>query len=70
MKIALPDEQVVIQEALHILNQAMAPSQMVVLIGRWWSDGGDYLKQRDSLFAHETVDSLAQNVQAFEQERL
>lgn len=68
MKIALPNEQAVIQDALHILNQTMAPSQIVVLLSRWWSDGGDYLQQRDELFADETVDSLTEKIQAFEQD--
>jgi hypothetical protein len=67
MKIALPNEQAVIQDALRVLNQTMPPSQVVVLISRWWSDGGDYLQQRDELFANETVDSLAEKIQAFEQ---
>jgi hypothetical protein len=66
MKIALPNEQAAIQEAMQILNQTMTPSQMVVLISRWWSDGGDYLQQRDALFADETVDSLAQKIATFE----
>jgi hypothetical protein len=59
-------EQAIIQEALSILSQTMTPSEMVVLISRWWSDSGDYLRQRDDLFANETVDSLAQKNQAFE----
>ncbi len=67
MKIALPNEQAVIQEAMQILSQTMAPSQMAVLISRWWSDGGDYLQQRDALFADETVNSLAQKIATFEQ---
>lgn len=67
MKIALPNEQAVVQEALQILTQTMTPSQMVILISRWWTDAGDYLQQRDELFAHETVDSLAQKIAMFEQ---
>ena len=67
LKIALPNEQAVIQDALRILNQTMAPSQVVILISRWWSDGNDYLNQRDELFASETVDSLVQKIRAFEQ---
>ncbi|ASC72709.1 hypothetical protein XM38_036670 [Halomicronema hongdechloris C2206] len=68
MKIALPNEQAVIQDALRILNQTMAPSQVIVLISRWWSDGGDYLQQRDELFADETVESLVEKIQTFEQD--
>ena len=45
----------------------MAPSQVVILISRWWSDGNDYLNQRDELFVSETVDSLVQKIRAFEQ---
>jgi hypothetical protein len=67
MNIILPSEQAVIQESMQILNQTMTPSQMIVLISRWWSDSGNYLNQRDQLFAHETVESLAQKIQAFEQ---
>jgi hypothetical protein len=40
---------------------------VVILISRWWSDGNDYLNQRDELFASETVDSLVQKIRAFEQ---
>ena len=67
MNITLPSEQAVIQESMQILNQTMTPSQMIVLISRWWSDSGNYLNQRDQQFAHETVESLAQKIQAFEQ---
>jgi len=67
MKIALPNEQAVVQEAMQILTQTMTSSQVVILISRWWNDAGDYLQQRDTLFADETVDSLAQKITRFEQ---
>jgi hypothetical protein len=79
MKIALPNEQAIIQEAMHqlsqtmqpsqmiVLSQTMQPSQMIVLMSRWWSDGGDYLQHREEQFQDETVDSLAEKILAFEQ---
>ncbi|WP_072620741.1 hypothetical protein [Spirulina major] len=67
MKIALPNEQAIIQEAMHQLSQTMQPSQMIVLMSRWWSDGGDYLQHREEQFQHETVDSLSEKILAFDQ---
>ncbi len=67
MNISLPDEQVVMLEAMQILSRTMTPSQMVILISHWWRDGGDTLKYREGLFVNETVESLAQKIRAFEQ---
>ncbi len=69
MNISLPDEQAVVLEAMKILSRTMTPSQMVVVVSRWWSDGGDTLAHRNSLFVGETVESLTHKIQAFEQAR-
>ncbi|MBP0029508.1 hypothetical protein [Roseofilum sp. Guam] len=69
MKISLPNEQAVIQDAIQILHKAMKPSEMVVLIARWWSDGGNYLDQKEGWFANENIDSLAEKIKVFEQSK-
>lgn len=62
MNVKLPREQAVIQEAIAVLKQHMEPSKLVVLLAALQRDDEDYVGQRESLFAGETVASLAEKM--------
>ncbi|MBE9229609.1 hypothetical protein IQ264_29830 [Phormidium sp. LEGE 05292] len=66
MKVNLPTEKQVIQEALEILLTHMEPLKLARFIAACNLGEGDYLKTKDQLFAGETVDSLYEKIQAFE----
>ncbi|MBE9176144.1 hypothetical protein IQ225_14030 [Synechocystis salina LEGE 06155] len=69
MNLKIPKEQDVVEEALLILEQKLPPSKLALLLSRWQSDQGDYLKMRDELFKSETVESLATDILEFEAQR-
>lgn len=69
MNLKIPKEQDVVEEALLILEQKLPPSKLALLLSRWQSDQGDYLKTRDELFKYETVESLATDILEFEARR-
>jgi hypothetical protein len=69
MNLKIPKEQDVVKEALLILEQKLPPSKLALLLSRWQSDQGDYLKTRDELFKCETVESLATDILEFEVRR-
>lgn len=65
----LPKENQVIHEALTILYAHMTPLKVARFITTCQLGAGDYLQSKDALFADETVDSLYEKIQAFEQEQ-
>lgn len=67
MKVNLPTEPQVIQEALKILSAHMTPVKVARFVVACQLGEGDYLLSKDEQFAGETVDSLYEKVQAFEQ---
>ncbi|MFN9175602.1 MAG: hypothetical protein ACK58N_14140 [Synechocystis sp.] len=69
MNLEISKEQDIVQEALLILEQSLPLSKMAVLLSRWQSDQGNYLKLRECLFAEETVESLGKEILAFETQR-
>ncbi|MFB2878280.1 hypothetical protein [Floridanema aerugineum] len=66
MKVNLPTEKQVIQEALEILLTHMEPLKLARFIVACNLGEGDYLKTKDQVFAGETVDRLYEQIQAFE----
>ncbi|MGB3767044.1 MAG: hypothetical protein WA947_10845 [Phormidesmis sp.] len=64
MSILVPKQQEVLEEAVQVLWQHMLPSKVALVISTWFSDGGNYLKTRDELFAGETVESLVSKIKA------
>ncbi len=66
MKVNLPSEQRVIQEALQILMKHMEPLKVARFVAACNLGEGDYLKTKEQLFEGETVDSLYEKIQAFE----
>lgn len=67
MKVNLPKEQQVIEEALQILYAHMTPLKVARFVTACQFGTGDYLQTKDELFAGETVDSLYDKILAFEQ---
>lgn len=55
MKVKLPEDQEIIQEALEILSEHMEASKVAYLFSLPQSGQGNYLQVRDQLFAGETV---------------
>lgn len=69
MKVNLPSKQQIIQEALHILLAHMEPLKVARFVTACHLDQGDYLETKDQLFASETVDSLFEKIQAYQQSK-
>lgn len=45
-----------------IFEQNLELSKVAVLLSRWQSGSGDYLKLREELFKDETVESLGEQI--------
>ena len=58
MKMILPSDGEIAQEALRVLMDNMPLSRVARLLSSLQAGQGDYLKVRDELFAGETVESL------------
>jgi hypothetical protein len=67
MNVRVPREQAVIQEAIAVLQEHMEPSKLVVLLAALQRGDGDYLQQRESLFAGESVATLVEKMKQVEQ---
>lgn len=67
MKVDLPKEQQVIEEALKILSAHMEPVKFARFIVACQLGEGDYLLSKNDTFADETVDSLYEKIRDFEQ---
>lgn len=66
MKIKVPSEQQILQEALEVLLANLEPSKVM----RFWAacqlGEGDYLKLKDQLFEGENVASLYEKISAYQ----
>jgi hypothetical protein len=69
MNLQIPKEQDIFQEAFMLLEQNLELSKVALLLSRWQSANGDYLRLREELFRDETVDSLGEQILAFEAQR-
>jgi hypothetical protein len=58
MSATIETEQELTEEAFNILRQNLPPHKVARLLSIWQIGKGDYVKQRDALFAGETVESL------------
>jgi len=68
MAIKVPREPEVLHEATEVLLRHMSPSRVARVLTAWQVGSGDYREIRTRLFEGETVESLAEKVQAFERE--
>ncbi len=66
MNVKMPRGQEVIQEALEILEQHMEPSKVALLLSIWQTGSDDYIKIKDQLFADETVKTLYEKIQTYQ----
>ena len=66
MSVLLAKQQEVLEEAAQVLWQHMPLSKVALVLSAWFSDGEDYLKMKDELFADETVESLVSKIEAFQ----
>ncbi|MDP4626308.1 MAG: hypothetical protein NWT08_14385 [Akkermansiaceae bacterium] len=64
MSATIETEQELKEEAFAILSQHLSPHKVARLLSIWQIGKGDYVKDRDALFANETVDSLFQQAVA------
>ena len=62
----MPKEQEVIQEALEILEKHMDPSKIALLESMLPVGEGNYLDIREKLFAGETLTTLVEKIQAYQ----
>jgi len=58
MSAAIESEQELTEEAFSILQKNMPPHKVARLLSLWRVGKGDYLKERDAMFAGESVESL------------
>lgn len=66
MKVNLPGERQIIQEALHILMTHLEPVKLARFIAACNLGEGSYLESKDRLFEGETVDSLYAKIRSHE----
>jgi hypothetical protein len=64
MNVVIETEQELKEEALAILSQHLPPHKVARLLSIWQIGKGDYVKDRDALFAGETVESLLEKAKA------
>ena len=58
MSATIETEQELTEEAFNILRQNLPPHKVARLLSIWQIGKGDYVKQKDALFAGETVESM------------
>ena len=58
MSTVVESEQELTEEAIGILRRNLPPHKVARLLSIWQIGRGDYVKERDALFAGETVNSL------------
>jgi len=68
MSVQVVSEAEVLREATQVLLQHLSPSKVVRFWASWQRGEGDYLAWRDETFGHESVDSLYEEIIAFQQQ--
>lgn len=63
---AVETDQALTEEAFAILRQNLPPHKVARLLAIWQIGRGDYVKEREELFAGETVDSLFEQAVAYQ----
>ena len=66
MKVNIDNDYEIVQEVFQILLEHLETSKVMRLWFICKLDHGDYLKLKDKLFARETVDSLYEKIQTFQ----
>lgn len=68
MTVKVAREQDVLREAVDVLWEHLSPAKVVRLWATWQMGEGDYVTLRDQLFEGESVASLFEKVQAYQEE--
>lgn len=66
MSNVVESEQALTEEAIGILCRNLPPHKVARLLSIWQIGRGDYIKERDSLFEGETVNSLFEKASAYQ----
>ncbi len=69
MTVMIASDVEIMQEVSDLLLQKMSPAKVARFWATWQIGQGDYLQWRDEQFAHETVDSLYEQIKAFQDKR-
>ena len=67
MTVKVISEQEVLREAVEVLLEHLSPAKVARFWTAWQVDGGNYLATRRQLFAEETVATLFEKVQAYQE---
>jgi len=67
MTVKVISEQEVLREALEVLLEHLSPAKVARFWAAWQAGEGNYLATRRQLFAEETVATLFEKVQAYQE---
>jgi hypothetical protein len=67
MNVTIESEAEIMQEVSELLLQKMSPAKVARFWASWQVGRGDYLQWREATFADETVDSLYEQIKAFQE---
>ena len=63
----IASEQEVFHEATEILLKNLSAAKLARFLATWQRDSGDYLSIKDHFFRDETVDSLYDKIEKFQE---
>lgn len=66
MSATVETERELTEEALSILQKNLPPHKVARLLSIWHIGQGDYTKEREALFAGETVESLFEQATVYQ----
>ncbi len=67
MTVKVLSEHQILQEAVEILLEHLSPAKVARFLAVWQAGGGDYLSMRKQLFAAETVETLCEKIQTYQE---
>lgn len=70
MTVKVMREQEVLEEAAEVLLERLSPAKVARFWAAWQVGGGNYLAIREQLFAEESVQTLFEKVQAYQEGEL
>ena len=68
--ITITTEQSILQEGIVVLAERMGAAKTARFLSAWRQGAGNYLQLRERLFGEETVESLYDQIIAFEKSNL
>ena len=67
MNVKVMTDQEIVEEATQVLLERLGPAKMARFWAAWQGGAGDYMAIRDQLFAGESVQTLYEKVQAYQE---